>query len=126
MLNDAKRTLNGRQTTLNSAKPTLTDANRKAVAKKTQSLTHVSKNHPNFLLSWLQDISRAKKESQNQKIARTAPKNFLNNSMALPNKTSVLRQIAPESPPESWAKSLSQKLFGVAFLSLNVSRFWPL
>ena len=44
-----------------------------------------------FLLS-----SGAKKESQSQKIARTAPKNFLNKSRALPNKTRVLRQIAPE------------------------------
>ena len=31
---------------------------------------------------------------------------------SLPNKTRVLRQIAPESSPESSAKSLSQKFFG--------------
>ena len=59
-----------------------------------------------------------KKEPQSQKIARRAPKNFLNNSRARLNKTSVLRQIAPESSPESSAKSLSQKFFGVPFLSL--------
>ena len=61
---------------------------------------------------------RQKKEPQTQKIAQTIPKNFLNNSRALPNKTRVLRQIAPESSPESSAKSLSQKFFGVPFLSL--------
>ena len=39
---------------------------------------------------------------------------------SLPIKTRVLRQIAPESSPESSAKSLSQKFFGVPFLSLMV------
>ena len=63
-------------------------------------------------------LSGAQQEPQSQKIARTASNNFLNNSRALPNKTSVLRQIAPESSPKSSAKSLSQKLFGVPFLSL--------
>ena len=43
--------------------------------------------------------------------------NFLNISRALPNKTRVLRQIAPESSPESAAKSLSQEFFGVPPLS---------
>ena len=60
---------------------------------------------------------------QSQKIARTAPENFLNNSSALPNKTRVLRQFAPESSPKSSAKSLSQKFFGVPFLSLIVNEF---
>ena len=64
-------------------------------------------------------IIRAKKEPQNQRIARTAPKNCLNNSRALPNKTCVLRQTAPENSPESSAKSLSQKFFGVPFLFLK-------
>ena len=66
--------------------------------------------------------SGAKKEPQSQKLARTAPKNFLNNSRGLPVitiKTRVSRQITPESSPESSAKSLSQKFFGVPFLSLN-------
>ena len=62
---------------------------------------------------------RAKKEPQSQRIARTAPKNFLNNSRAVANKTRVLRQIAPENSPESSAKSLLQKFFGVPFLSLT-------
>ena len=65
-------------------------------------------------------LSGAKKEPQSQKIARTAPKNFLNNSRALPSKTRVLRQITPESSPERSAKSLSQKFFGVPFLSLKI------
>ena len=38
---------------------------------------------------------------------------ILNNSRALPNKTRVLRQIAPESSPKSLAKSLSNKFFSV-------------
>ena len=62
--------------------------------------------------------SGAKKEPQSQKIARTVPKNFLNNSKALQSKTRALRQIAPESSPESSAKSLLHKFFGVHFLSL--------
>ena len=58
-----------------------------------------------------------KKNPKAQKNARTVPKNSLKNSGALPNKTRVLRQITPESSPESSAKSLSQKFFGVPFLS---------
>ena len=50
--------------------------------------------------------SRAKKEPQSH------------NSRAPPNQTRVLRPIAPESSAESSAKSLSQKFFGVPFLSL--------
>ena len=46
-----------------------------------------------------------------KKNARTVPKNFLNNSRALPNKTRALRQIAPESSPESSAKSSLGYLF---------------
>ena len=38
---------------------------------------------------------------------------------SLPIKTRVFRQITPESSPESSAKSLSQKFFGVHFLSLT-------
>ena len=38
---------------------------------------------------------------------------------SLPIKTRVLRQIKPESSPESSAKSLSQRFFGVPFLSLT-------
>ena len=37
---------------------------------------------------------------------------------ALPNKNNGLKQITPESSPESSAKSLSRKFFGVPFLSL--------
>ena len=54
------------------------------------------------------NVQEPKKNPQSPKIARTAPKKFLNNSRALPNKTRVLRQIAPESSPESSVKSLSQ------------------
>ena len=64
--------------------------------------------------------SGAKKDPQSQKIARTAPKNFLNNSRgywSLPSKTRVLRQITPESSPERSAKSLSHSFFVVPFLS---------
>ena len=44
---------------------------------------------------------------------------------SLPKKTRVLRQIAPESSPESSAKSLSHKFFGVPFLSPTfVRNFW--
>ena len=39
---------------------------------------------------------------------------------SLANKTRVLRQSAPESSAESSAKSLSQKFFGVPFLSLTI------
>ena len=60
----------------------------------------------------------SKKDSQSQKIARTAPKNFLNNSRALPSKTRALSQIAPESS----AKSPSHEFFVVAFLSLILRR----
>ena len=70
--------------------------------------------------------SGAQEEPQSQRIARTAPKNFLNNSRgyrSLPNKASILRQIAPESSPESSAKSLSQKFFGVPFLGCKIP--WP-
>ena len=75
---------------------------------------------PSFgLLSLYKCNSRAKKEPQSQKVARTVPKKFLNHSRALPNKTRVLRQITRESSPESSAKSLSHKFFGVPFLSLN-------
>ena len=50
----------------------------------------------------------------------TAKKNPLFGENALlPIKARVLRQIAPESSPESSAKSLSQKFFGVPFLSLR-------
>ena len=63
--------------------------------------------------------SGAKKDPQSQKIARTAPKNFLNNLRwgyrSLPSKTMVLRQIAPESSPERSAKSLSHSFFVVPF-----------
>ena len=70
-------------------------------------------------------VSGAKKDPQNQKFARTAPKNFLNNLRALPviiHKTRVLRQIAPESSPERSAKSLSHSFFVVPFLSPKVVR----
>ena len=73
-----------------------------------------------WVSQWTPYLRAPKKEPQSQKIAQTAPKNFLSNSRALPNKTRVLRQLAPESSPESSAKSLSQKLFGVPFLSLHI------
>ena len=64
--------------------------------------------------------SRARQDSKPQN-ARTAPKHFLNSWRALSNQTSqarVLRQIAPESSPESSANSLSHKFFGVPVLAL--------
>ena len=64
--------------------------------------------------------SGAKKDSQSQTIARTAPKNFLNNSKgyrSLPSQAWVVRQIAPESSSERSAKSLSRSFFVVPFLS---------
>ena len=63
-------------------------------------------------------IQGTKNEPQSPKIARTAPINLLNNSRALTNKTSVPRQLTPESSPESSAKSLSHKFFGAPFLFL--------
>ena len=66
----------------------------------------------------LAEKSRAQKEPQSQNIALTVPKNFLNNLRTLPNKRSVLKQIAPEGSPESWAKSLPHKFLGVPFLSI--------
>ena len=50
-----------------------------------------------------------KKEPKSQRIARTTPKNVLNNSRALPSKARVLRQIAPGSSARSSAKSLLHK-----------------
>ena len=58
---------------------------------------------------------KGQKEPQSQKIARTVPKTFLNDSRALPNKIKAMREIAPESSPKSSTKSLSLKLFGVLF-----------
>ena len=67
-------------------------------------------------IHWCQE---PKEEPQSQRIARTAPKNCLNNSRGLPvithSNKSFGRQIAPESSPESSAKSLSQKFFGAPF-----------
>ena len=59
--------------------------------------------------------TRAKKEPQSQRIARTAPKNFLNNSRALASKTRVLRQIAPESSPEKFGKIFVTKVLWGTF-----------
>ena len=56
---------------------------------------------------------KSRKRSPKPKCARTAPKNFLNNSRALPNKTRLLGQLAPENSPESSACSLSHRFFGV-------------
>ena len=75
------------------------------------------------LLSFGESHIRSQKGTPKPKIARTAPKNFLNNSRALPNKTGFLRQIAAESSPESSAKSLSHEFFRVLFLSLIKCRF---
>ena len=66
-------------------------------------ICHMSLSH------WLPRFFRSRKRTPKQKIARTAPKNFLNNSRALPNKTRVLRTFV--------AKLL--KFFGVPFLSLS-------
>ena len=68
--------------------------------------------------SYLSSLKRTPKPKK--KIARTAPKNFLNNWRALHNKTRLLRRIAPESSPETSAKSLSKKFFGVPFLFLII------
>ena len=61
----------------------------------------------------------AKKDPQNQKIARTAPKNFLNNSRGLPVSTQENKgfeaESSPESSPESSAKSLSRSFFDPLF-----------
>ena len=63
-------------------------------------------------------VFEGQKRTPKPKNRTNGPKNFLNNSRALPNKTRVLRRIAPESSPESSARSLSQKFFGVPFLFL--------
>ena len=63
---------------------------------------------------------RSQKRTSKPKNHRTAPKNFLNNSRALPNKTRVFRQMAPETSPKSSAESLSQKFSGVPFPSLMI------
>ena len=63
-------------------------------------------------------LQEPKQEPQTQEIARKVPKTFLNYSRTLHNKTRVLRQIAPTISPESLAKSLSRKFFGVPLLSL--------
>ena len=57
--------------------------------------------------------ARARKEPQSQKTAGTAPKNCLNSSRALPNKTRVLRQIVPENSPRNFGKIfVTQVLWG--------------
>ena len=48
-----------------------------------------------FSLRFLSCCSKARKDSQSQEIARTAPKKFLNNSRALPSETGTWRQVAP-------------------------------
>ena len=65
-------------------------------------------------------MSGAKKDSQSQKLARTAPQYFLNSTSAAPRKTRVLKQIAPESSLDSSTKSLPHKLFVVPFSSLSM------
>ena len=79
---------------------------------------HVSSDLPVCVLAF----KRQKRTPKQKTNARTAPKNFLNNSRALPIETSALRQIAQESWPESLAKSLSHKFFGVAFLPEFLSK----
>ena len=68
-------------------------------------------------------VREPKKDPQNQQNRTNNAKEFSEQfegaTGPLPIKTRVLRQIAPESSPESSAKSLSQKFFGVPFLSLN-------
>ena len=62
--------------------------------------------------------SQERKKNPKAQKRRTNYKEFLNNSMAAPNRTRVLRKIAQESSPESSAKSLSHKCFlAVPFLS---------
>ena len=58
---------------------------------------------------------KSQQRTPKPKIARTVPKKFLNNLRALSNKTRVLMQITSESSPESSARSLSHKFFGVPF-----------
>ena len=71
-------------------------------------------------LTLIKEVAQGpKRASKAQKShEQTAPKNCLINSRVLPKKTRVLRQIAPESSPESSAKSLSHTFF-VPFLSLS-------
>ena len=69
-------------------------------------------------------LSGAKKDSQSQEIARTAPENFLNNSRGLPVITQLnmgFEAIAPESSPERLAKSLPHSFFVVPCLSWQVA-----
>ena len=90
------------------------------------SFCYLKTCHPVKATAWstpwfvrFQTIKGQKKEPQTQRIARRAPKNFLKNSefnsRALPSKTRVLRQIAPEYSLKSSANSLSQKFSGVPF-----------
>ena len=60
-----------------------------------------------------------KSHKQRQKCFWTI---FWGGCRSLPIKTRVLRQSAPENSPENSAKSLSQKFFGVPFLSLKRGR----
>ena len=101
---------------LNILKTTSSPIKTVHMAKRAGLARHKSRGHITDAIEvgFVRQISY-KKEPQSQKIARTLPKNFLNNSRALPNKTRALRQIASESSPESSAKSLSQKFFGGTF-----------
>ena len=74
---------------------------------------------PDYASNWGPACFRSQRRSheQRQRISWTIRGGY----QSLSIKTRVLRQIAPESSPERSAKSLSQKFFGVHFLSLIVS-----
>ena len=59
------------------------------------------------------------KRTQKAKYRTNSTKDCLNTSRALPSKTRVSRQIAPEGASEFSAKCLSRDFFVVPFLSLN-------
>ena len=77
----------------------------------------------NRYLTATRDFSGAKKASQSQKFARTAPRNFLNNSRGLPVITQQNLGFSgkshQKSSPESSAKSSSHSFFVIPFLSPN-------
>ena len=68
-----------------------------------------------FFHSWQKRTPKPKNRTNS---AKEFSEQFEGGYRSMPIKTRVLRRIAPESSPESSAESLSQKFFGVPFLSL--------
>ena len=94
------------------------------LGKTINSLSEVSMGSPKFFL-----IRRQKGPTQSQTIARTAPKNCLNNSRGLsghcPIKQGVLRQIVPESS-RTLGKIFVTQFLVVAFLAPISGRYYCL